>query len=184
MSFGPLTFAEYVGRISIETLEVLMDIMESPQSAYLYCDAVGLPPIGPSTEWAPAVQELRQKGDAATEPEHWAEITELVIKLIAGLKAKFLDQLPPSSTAPGFVESISTKVLLPVLLYVLPRFDYLTWMNPTARFFFYAVLEVSFFARPAASGRLSARAVRGTMVRDPRRSDAQGRLGSFGCRGT
>ena len=146
MSVTSLTVLEYVGRITIETLEVLIDIMESPQSAYLYCDAIGLPPIGPSAEWAPAVQELRQKGDAATAPEHWAEITELAIKLIAGLKAKFADNLPPGSVTPGFVESISTKVVLPVLLYVLPRFDYLTWMNTTVRFIIYAVLEVSFFA--------------------------------------
>src|SRR4029077_16112135 len=118
MSVTSLSVLETAGQITVETFEVLADILTSPWSAYTYCDSVGAPPFQAPTEWAPIITELRQQADAATNPEQWAEITSLAAKIITGLDSAIRHAGGP---APGPVESITIKIVLPVLLEVTNR---------------------------------------------------------------
>jgi len=132
MSVTPVTIARTAGQITVETVEVLVDILTSPQSAFEYCDAVGLPSIAPSTEWKPAVQELREKADAAKDPEQWAEITSLAAKILFGISDAFRHAPGP---APGTLESVTIKIVIPVLLEVTKRYSTF-WHTALALLFF------------------------------------------------
>ena len=112
MSVTPLTVVETAGKITVETLEVLADIMTSPWSAYTYCDSVGVPPFTMPGEWSTTVRQLRTKADAAKNPEQWAEVTSLATQVINGVVSALLNAGP----SPGPIESATVKVLLPVLL--------------------------------------------------------------------
>ncbi|MFZ4576512.1 MAG: hypothetical protein ACOYN0_19170, partial [Phycisphaerales bacterium] len=104
--------------VTLETLEVLVDILTDPAKAHAYCDAVGVPPFAPSSEWKPAVTRLREKADAAKSPEEWAEITSLAIKIIGGINDAISN---PDAPGPGIGESFLTKILMPVLLHTTPK---------------------------------------------------------------
>lgn len=132
MSVTPATIARTAGKITVETIEVLVDILTSPRSAFDYCDAVGLPSIAPSTEWKPAVQELREKADAAKDPEEWAEITSLAAKILFGISDAFRHAPGP---APGTLESVTIKIVIPVLLEVTKRYSTF-WHTALALLFF------------------------------------------------
>lgn len=135
----------YSVRVTVETLEVLIDIMGSPESAYAYCDAVGLPYVGASSEWAPAVQQLRSKLESSVTPEDYAETAALAAKIISGIAGAINQQITPGGTVPGTLESIIIKLVVPILLFVLPRFDHLTSIPKTFRFVLYAILVLAFF---------------------------------------
>src|SRR5262245_38897008 len=112
MSVTPLTVVETAGKITVETLEVLAHIVTSPWSAHTYCDAVGVPPFQVPGEWAPTIKQLRQKADAAKNPEQWAEVTSLASQVITGVVTALRNAGGPS---PGPIETATIKVLLPVL---------------------------------------------------------------------
>lgn len=118
MSVTPLGVLKAAGRITLETLEVLVDILTDPSRAHTYCDKVGVPPFTPSAEWTPAVAQLREKADAAKSAEQWAEVSALAIKILNGIHEKLAgDGLP----GPGAVEAGLLKIVTPVLLYVIPK---------------------------------------------------------------
>lgn len=118
MSVTSVTVLKTAGKITVETFEVLADILTSPWSAYQYCDSVGVPPFQVPAEWAPTLTQIRQKADVAESPEQWAEITSLAANIITGLKAALSNAAGPSA---GPVESLILKVVLPVLLEVSKR---------------------------------------------------------------
>ena len=145
MNLNVFSLIKTAGKITVETLSALVDILGSPWTAYHFCDAVGLPPIGGSGDWAPAIQELRAKADAATKPEHWAEVTTLALAILGGIKGKFLDELPPGSVQPGTAEALTVKIVMPVLLFVLPRFDIAPSIPKTPRMIVFGVVAGLFF---------------------------------------
>jgi hypothetical protein len=146
MSFTSLTVIETAGKITVETLEDLLSIMTSPWAAYTYCDAVGVPPFPVPGEWAPTIRQLRQKADAAKDPEQWAEIISLASQVITGLQSALRNAGGPS---PGPVETAIIKVLVPLLRSQQAR------QSPSA----YAA-RLGFFRGSAAPGLVSAGPVR------------------------
>ena len=120
MSVTSLSIITTAGHITVETLEVLVDVLSSPWSAYQYCDAVGVPPFAFDGEWTTTVAEIRQKADAAEDPEQWAEIVSLGVKIIDGIVAAIRNAPGPS---PSLEEKLAVKIVVPVLLEVSKRYN-------------------------------------------------------------
>ena len=132
MSVTSVSILQTAGRITVETLEVLIDIMGSPWSAYQYCDAVGQPPFPVDGEWAPTVQDIRKKADAAQDPEQWAEIIALSAKVLTAIGNAVRHAGGP---APGAVESGLVRIVVPVLLEVTKKHSALLHTLLAAAFF-------------------------------------------------
>lgn len=128
MSVTSVTILKTAAQVTVETLEVLRDILGDPRAAFAYYDAVGLPSASPSAEWTSSVGELREKADAAEEagedPEQWARTITLAAQVINGLVA-FLSATdsPPATSgeAADRKATVAIKILLPVLLEVTKR---------------------------------------------------------------
>jgi hypothetical protein len=136
MSVTSVTILKTAARVTVETLEVLRDILGDPRAAFAYYDAVGLPSASPPAEWTSSVQELREKADAAEEagedPEQWARIITLAAQVINGLVAFLSAAGPPPATSAEGVDrkaTVAMKILFPVLLLVTKhlRLPFLHW---------------------------------------------------------